>query len=125
MSDPQKVINESRLMLEEFLTDLGMYHPGQSLAAPRLLDDFSDWIDAQTVRGDDFWYLAVRVASFICEYLIASRGAVRYVEGKRIMIRLPVDTGKGIWRAFDPYEVAVGLVRERRSLKGFLDDLCC
>jgi hypothetical protein len=124
MSDPQKVIDESRPMLEEFLTDLGMYQPGQSLAEPALLFDFSCWIDAQNIRKEDFWYLVVRVASFISEYLIAGHGGVQYIEGNRIMVRLPVDAPRGVWRAFDPYEVAVGLVRERRSLKGFLDDLC-
>jgi hypothetical protein len=124
MSDPQKVIDESRPMLEEFLSDLGMYQPGQSLAEPRLLRDFSSWIDAQNVREDDLCYLMVRVASFISEYLIAGQGAVRYIEGERVMVRLPVDVPRGVWRAFDPYEVAVGLVRERHSLKGFLDDCC-
>jgi hypothetical protein len=124
MSDPQKVINESRPMLEEFLSDLGMYRSGQSFAEPALLGDFSSWMDAQNVREEDFWYLVARVASFISEYLIAGHGAAQYIEGKRVMVRLPVDASQGVRGAFDPYEVAVGLVRERRSLKGFLDDLC-
>jgi hypothetical protein len=123
---PAKIIDESRPMLEEFLSDLGIHQPGQSLAEPRLLRDFSSWIDAQNVREDedDSWYLAVRIASFISEYLIAGHGGVQYIEGKRVMVRFPVDTSRGVWRAFDPYEAAVSLVCKRRSLRKFLEDLC-
>ena len=124
MHDPQEVVNESRLMLEEFLTDVGIYEPGQWIAAIGLRDAFSDWIDRQNVSEDDFWYLVVRVAAFICEYLIEGYSAVRYVDGKYIKLRMPIDTSQGIYREFDPYAAAIGLVKERKSLKKFLEITC-
>jgi hypothetical protein len=124
MADPQQVIAESRPMLEEFLGDVGIYHPGQPIADVQLRDRFSDWIDEQEIREEDFCYLVSRVAAFICEYLIDGHAATRYIEGKHILLRLPVDASQGVYRDFDPYAVAVSLVREKRSLKEFLDILC-
>lgn len=65
MVDPQQVIAESRPMLEEFLGDVGIHHPGHPIADVQLRDRFSDWIDAQEMREEDFWYLVARVAAFI------------------------------------------------------------
>jgi hypothetical protein len=44
MTDPQQVIDESRPMLEEFLSDVGIYQPGQPIADPQLLERFSNWL---------------------------------------------------------------------------------
>lgn len=124
MVDPQQVIYESRPMLEEFLTDVGIYHPGQPIADVHLRDRFSDWIDQQETREEDFWYLVSAVAAFICEYLIDGHAAIRYIEGGHILLRLPTDASQGVYHEFDPYAVAVSLVRERQNLKEFLDILC-
>lgn len=122
--DPQQVIDESRPMLEEFLSDVGIYHPGQPISDVQLRDRFSDWINEQEIREEDICYLVSRVAAFICEYLIDGHSAMRFIEGRHILLRLPIDASQGVYRDFDPYAVAVGLVRERRSLKEFLDILC-
>lgn len=124
MANPQQVIDESRPMLEEFLGNVGIYHPGQLIADVQLRDRFSDWILAQEIREEDFWYFVARVAAFICEYLIEGHAAMRFVEGKHILLRLPIDASQGVYRDFDPYAVAVSLVRERQSLQGFLAALC-
>jgi len=108
-------------MLEEFLGDVGIYTPGQPIADVRLRDRFSDWIDSQEVGDEDFCYLAARIAAFMCEYLIEGRGATRFVEGQQILLRLPINIPQSVYREFDPYAVAAGLVRERQSLKKFLD----
>lgn len=124
MDDPQQVVDDSRLMVEEFLGHVGIYRPGQPIANVQLRDRFSDWIDAQEIREEDLWYLVSRVGAFICEYLIDGHSATRFIEGRHILLRLPIDASQGVYRDFDPYGVAVGLVRERRSLKEFLDILC-
>ncbi len=85
MVDPQQVIDESRPMLEEFLGDVGIYHPSQPIADVRLRDQFSDWIDEQEIREEDFCYLVSRVAAFICEYLIDGHNATRFIEGRHIL----------------------------------------
>ena len=107
-------------MLEEFLGDVGIYRPGQPIADVRLRDLFSDWIDAQQIGEDDLWYLAARVAAFICEYLIEGHSAVRFIDGKHILLRMPIDAAQGVYRDFDPYAAAVSVVRERHSLKEIL-----
>jgi len=124
MADPQQVIDESRPMLEEFLGDVGIYHPGQPIADGHLRDRFSDWIHGQEIREEDFWYLVARVGAFICEYLIEGHAAIRYMEGKHILLHLPIDAARGVYRDFDPYAVAVSVVRKRHSLKEFLEALC-
>jgi hypothetical protein len=120
MVNPQQVIDESRPMLEEFLSDIGIHQPGQPIANTALLDSFSDWLDAQEIPEEDFWYVSSRVAAFICEYLIEGFSAVRYIQGQGIFLRLPIDTTQQVYRDFDPHSVAVSLVRERKSLKQFL-----
>jgi hypothetical protein len=124
MADPQQVVDESRPMLEKFLADVGIYQPGQRIADLQLRDRFSDWIDAQEIREEDFWYLVSRVGAFIGEYLIEGHAATRHIEGKHILLRFPIDASQGVYRDFDPYAVAVALLRQRRSLKKFLDILC-
>ena len=111
-------------MLEEFLGDIGIYEPGQSIADAGLLDRFSDWCKAQVVNDDDFAYFAARVAAFICEYVIERHAAERYVAERRILLRLPIDVSRGVYRELDPYSVAVDLIRERQDLKDFLNLLC-
>jgi hypothetical protein len=124
MADPQQVIDVSRPMLEWFLTELGIYQPGEPIADIRLRDQFSDWLDRQEIHEDDFWYVVTRVGAFICEYLIEGYSAVRFAEGKHVLLRLPIDASQGVYRDFDPYAVAVTLVRERKSLKELLGVLC-
>lgn len=111
-------------MLEEFLTDLGMFHHGQRIADSELLKRLSDWVKVQVVQDDDFSYLVARMAAFICEYLIDGYSAERYVRNERIWLRLPIDASRGVSREFDPYAVAVSLVRERGDLEKFLKALC-
>jgi hypothetical protein len=122
MADLQPIIDEARPMLEEFLGDIGLHRTGTSLDLPRLLDPFSRWVDAQDVTEDDRFYLASRLAAFICEYLIEVGSGQRVIEGGRILMRLPIQ--KGVMREFDPYAVAVGMATNRSSLKAFLDVLC-
>ncbi len=111
-------------MLEEFLRAVGIYHSGQPIADVHLRDRFSDWIDEQVVREEDYWYLVPRVAAFICEYLIDGHAATRFIEGRRILVRIPIDATQGVYRDFDPYALTVSLVREKRSLKDLLAVLC-
>jgi hypothetical protein len=120
MVDPEIVIAESRPMLEEFLADVGIYNGEESLGDPRLLERFSDWISRQVIPEEGVIYLTVRVAAFICEYVIERQAGERIVEGGRILLRLPVDEGRQVFRQFDPFPVALGVVRERRSLKEFV-----
>jgi hypothetical protein len=122
MADLQRVIDEARPMLEEFLGDIGLHHAGTPLDLPRLLEPFSRWLDAQEVTEDDRSYLASRLAAFICEYLIDVCAAQRAIADGRILIRVPIQDG--ILREFDPYAVAVGMATNRNSLKEFLDGLC-
>jgi hypothetical protein len=108
-------------MLEEFLSDLGIYRAGRPFADPQLLDAFSEWIDAQTVGEDDFFYLVSRVGAFISEYVIEGNSGVRYIRGNRIMLRVSV--GDGVFEEIDPYEVAAVVIRARGGLKEFLRTL--
>src|SRR5215831_12756148 len=124
MTDPHVAIAESRPMLEEFLGDIGIFQPGQAICDSHLRDQFSDWVGAQMVREEDVFYLSVRVAAFICEYLIEGHSAERRVEEQRILLRLPIDASKGVYRELDPYVLSVGLVREKGSLAQFLKVLC-
>lgn len=123
MVDLQQVIDESRPMIEAFLRDIGIYEPGQCIVDAQLLNRFSKWLGAQDIQEDNFWFLVSRVGAFICEYLIGGYSALRYIDGKRIMLRLPVDVSLGAFREFDPYAVAVSLVREKQSLEEFLNVL--
>lgn len=111
-------------MLEEFLGDIGIFRPGQAICDPYLRDRFSEWVSAQVVTEDDVFYLAARVAAFMCEYLIDGRSAERHVEKRRIMLRLPIDASKGVYRDFDPYVLSVDLVREKGNLAQLLKVLC-
>ena len=117
--DPQQVINESRTMLEDFLARLGMFRPGQRVFDPHLLDRLSDWIEEQQVAGEaEFSFLTARVAAFISEYLIDGYAGEFHVEGGRILLRLAIR--QGVFRAFDPFAVAVGIVQTHGNLKQFL-----
>jgi len=121
--DPQQVINESRPMLEQFFADIGISEAGGGVANARLLGLFSDWIDAQEIAENDVGYVVARVGAFVCEYLIDQHSAVRFIDGETIKLRLPIDASKGVFREFDPYAIALQLVRGRQSLKKFLSDL--
>jgi hypothetical protein len=109
-------------MLEQFLSDVGLHRAGTPLDFPRLLDPFSHWIDEQEVAEADRFYLASRLAAFICEYLIEVRAGQRIVEGRRILMRVPID--EGVVREFEPYAVALAMTTNRSSLREFLDMLC-
>ncbi len=66
----QRVIDEQRPMLEDFLSDIGLHRAGMPLDFRQVLEPFSRWVDAQEVTDNDRCYLASRLAAFICEYLI-------------------------------------------------------
>lgn len=122
MTDLQQVIDESRPMLEEFLSDVGLHRMGDPLDLRQLLEPFSRWVDAQELTEDDRFYLASRLAAFLCEYLIDAGAGQRVIAGNRILMRVP--TPEGVLREFDPYAVAMGMVTNRNSLQEFLDALC-
>jgi len=64
------------------------------------------------------FYLAARLAAFICEYLIQTGLGERVVEDGRILMRTPI---RGlVQREFDPYAVAIAMATNRLSLKVFL-----
>jgi hypothetical protein len=117
--NPQRVIAESRPMLEEFLTDVGLHQAGRPLDLSQLLEPFSDWVDAQGLAEADRFYLASRLAAFICEYLIEVGSGQRIIEDGRILMRIRIQDG--VLREFDPYAVAVGMTSNRKSLKAILD----
>ena len=119
--EPQQVVAESRQMLAEFLGDLGFHREGQPLDLASVLSPFSEWVDQQEITEDDRFYLASRLAAFICEYLIDNHSAERLIRDAKIFIRLPV--AKGVQKEFDPYAVAVGMTTTRNSLKDFLLEL--
>jgi hypothetical protein len=119
--DLQRVIDESLPMLEEFLSDIGLHRPGRPLDFPGLLEPFSRWVDAQEVTEEDRFYLAARLAAFICEYMIVVCGAQRAIVGGRIVLWHPIQ--EGIVRQLDPYAVAVGMATNRNSLQRFLETL--
>lgn len=108
-------------MLEEFLSDIGLRRAGTPLDLPRLLEPFSRWVDEQDVTEADRSYLAARLAAFICEYLIEVHAGQRVIEGRGILMRVPIQAG--ILREFDPYAMAVAMATNRNSLKEFLDEL--
>jgi hypothetical protein len=83
MTDPQQVIDESRRMLEEFLSNIGLQRAGTPLDLPGLLEPFSRWVDEQEVKEADRFYLAPRRAAFIREYLIEVHSGQRVIEGRR------------------------------------------
>ena len=120
MADPQQVIDESRPMLEEFLSDVGIYQPGQRIADPQLLERFSNWLAVQNVPEDAFFYLVARVNAFIQEYMIEGHSCFRRIDGNRILLCQPIDAAQGVFREFDTIPVAAGIVRDRSSLKEFL-----
>jgi hypothetical protein len=124
MADAQQVIDESRPMLEEFLSDVGIYQPGDRIADPQLLERFSSWLAVQDVPEDAFFYLVARVNAFIQEYMIEGHSCFRRIDGNRILLCQPIDAAQGVFREFDTVPVAVDIVRDRSSLKEFLDVLC-
>ncbi|MCE9534458.1 MAG: hypothetical protein K8T89_25555 [Planctomycetes bacterium] len=119
--DAQRVINESRPMLEEFLSQIGLHRAGRPIDFPNVLDEFSRWLDAQEITEDLRPYVASRLGAFICEYLIEVRSGKRVIENGRILMRVP--TEEGVQREFDPYAVAICMAANRNGLKAFLDDL--
>jgi hypothetical protein len=122
MADLGRVVDEARPMLEEFLRDIGLHREGTLLDLSRLMEPFNRWVDAQEITEEDRFYLASRLAAFICEYLIDVHSGQRVIAGGRILMRVSVQ--EGIMREFDPYAVAVGMATNRNSLKAFLDTLC-
>ena len=47
MTNPQQVIDESKPMLDEFLSVIGLYQMGTPLDLPQLLEPFSRSVDEQ------------------------------------------------------------------------------
>ena len=115
----QQVIDESRPMLEEFLTMIGLHKSGSPLNLEILLDPFCRWVDSQEVPEDKRFYLASRLGAFICEYLIDHCSGQRIIEDERIIMRIP--NHDGTFRDFDPYSVAIGMAKEKSSLKEFIN----
>jgi len=110
-------------MLEEFLADVGLYQPGQRIADPQLLERFSNWLGAQNVPDDAFFWLVARVNAFVQEYMVEGHSCSRRIDGNRILLCQPIDAAQGVFREFDTIPVAAGIVRNRSSLKEFLDVL--
>jgi hypothetical protein len=121
-TDPQRVIDESRPMLEDFLTDIGLHQAGSKLDLIHLLEPFSHWVDAQDIPEESRFYLASRLGAFICVYLIEACSGERVIEGDRILMRLPVQPG--VWREFEPYAVAAGMATDRKKRNLSLSEFC-
>lgn len=117
----QQVIEESQPMLDDVLGRIGLHRSGSPLEFAKLRVPFSQWLLEEDVAPQDLAFLASLVGAFICEYLIDQVGAERVVVGQRIALRMPVQ--EGVAREFDPYTVAAGLLREKRSVDGFLTAL--
>ena len=117
----QQVIDESRPMLADVLRDIGLHTPDQPLDLRALLDPFSHWVETQDVRQEDTAFLAGLIGAFICEFLVEYHSARPIVRGDRISLQMPIQDG--IWREFEPYEVAVGLAQSRGSVALFLKTL--
>jgi hypothetical protein len=109
-------------MLEAFLSEIGLHRAGGPLDCRQLLDPFSHWVDAQPAIEAERFYLASRLAVFICEYLIQVCAGQRIIEHGRIKMLVPIQ--QGFQREFDPYLVAIALATNRTSLKAFLDAVC-
>jgi hypothetical protein len=121
--EAHRIIAESRPMLEEFLREAGLLPYGQAPDFAALLEPLSDWVDVQRVPESLRFYLAARLAAFICEYLIELGAGERVIEDGRILMRAPI---RGlVQREFDPYAVAISMATNRHSLKMFLQELCC
>jgi hypothetical protein len=60
MADVQRVIEEARPMLEDFLIDIGLHSAGTPLDVARLLEAFSSWLDKQEIGEQDHVFLASR-----------------------------------------------------------------
>lgn len=99
-----------RPMLEEFLATIGLHVAGKPIDFRRVLEPFSRWLDDQVVSEEDRFYLASRLAAFICLYLVEVASGKVGVESGRITLRVPLQ--KDIVRAFDPYGVAFGMAQE-------------
>lgn len=123
MTNPQQVIDESRPKLEEFLSALGIYRLGDPIADPQLLERFNGWLAVQEMPDDWFFSLVAFVAAFIQEYMIEGHSCSRRIDGNRILLCQPIDAARGVFREFDTTPIAVGIVRDRSSLKEFLEVL--
>lgn len=108
-------------MLTEFLQDIGLHRGGSDLDLAAHLEPFSKWVAEQTVEEDDRFYLASRIGAFICEFLVDHHAAERRIEGKQILIRMPV--AESVARDFDPYSVALGITDGNGTLADFLSAL--
>lgn len=123
MVDLQQLVRESREELEKFLVRMGLHQPGQPIANDELRDRFSDWLATNKFADEDLPLLVAYVGAFIGEYLIEGYAAAWQIQGRRLAIRLSVDPTTGIAREFEPFDVAVGVVRDKASLKDFLATL--
>ena len=108
-------------MLDDLLGRIGIHRTGTPLKFRELCAPFSAWLSAQDIPEQDVPFVSSLVAAFICEYLIDQASAVRHIDGGRIALTLPFVAGIG--RQFDPCAAAVGLVRSRGSLEGFLNEV--
>ena len=108
-------------MLKEFLTDVGLHAGGDSIDYGSVLPKLSNWITQQEIIEDDRFYLSSRVGAFICEYLIDTASAERYIEGKKILIRVPLTDG--VVREFDPYPLALGVADKNLTLEEVIQNI--
>lgn len=120
----QEIIDGFRAMLEDFLTRIGMYGPGQRIADERLLKQFSDWLAVQDVTEDLFHPLVARVNAFIQEYMVEGHSAIRRIVGEKILLYRLMDPARGEYRKFDTIPLAADIVRNHGSLKDLIHAMC-
>jgi hypothetical protein len=114
----QQVIDEALPMLDDMLGRIGIHRTGTPIDFTAVGPQFSAWLQAQDCSPADVPFLISLVGAFLSEYLIDRASAVRHLEGKRILLRLPI--ASGVAKEFDPYASAVGIVTNRSNLEHFL-----
>lgn len=119
--NPQQVIDEARLMLEDVLSQIGLHRSSEPLNLVALREPFSVWVQCQDIHQADFSFMASLVGAFICEYLKDAHGASTQICENKIYLRLPFQ--REIVREFDPYSTAIELVKHKQSLSVFLGSL--
>ena len=114
----QQVIDQARPLLDQVLGQIGLHQSGTPLDFVRLREPFSAWLQNQVVPPEDLFFLASVVGAFICEDLVQHNAAERYIQGRQIWLRVPMQSG--IAKDFDPYATALGLIQSKGSLGNFL-----
>lgn len=118
--DYQRLIDESRPMLDDILGRIGIHRTGEPLDLDRLREPLSQWLQKLTIGEKDFFNLVSLVGAFISEYLI-EKGAVRSIENEHIVLSL-WDSEDAV-KQFDPYAAAISLLKSKASLNAFLENV--